>query len=128
MSKQLPAVLLFAIALTMCLGISSPGEATESMPCFAVVPEIHYVSPNPARVLTQVVIKGQSFQPAPWCLYDVTFGGVSTPSFTYIDSNTIVATVPRLPSGKYEVVVHIYVGGSSNPYPIEVLGPSTTDA
>ena len=67
------------------------------------------------------MITGQAFQPPP-CLFDVTFGGISSPAYTFVSASEILATIPAGASGAADVRVHISGGGTTTPFPYTV-GP-----
>jgi hypothetical protein len=107
------------------LALALPGgmlTSTARAQCFGVLPTIELVTPDPAASNTAVTITGTFFQPPP-CLEDVTFGGVSSPAYVWLNYETIGAVVPTLADGVYGVQVHIDFGGTSDPYDIQVAEP-----
>lgn len=126
MSRRASLVAMLMLTLILLGAAPTMTEAVDYL-CYAALPQIHDINPSPATAGGEVIITGLLFQGPP-CLYDVTFGGVSSPFYIFINDGTIGAIVPDLEPGVYDVVVHVRVGGSSNPYALQIEAPPTTGA
>jgi IPT/TIG domain-containing protein len=92
--------------LAVTVAVSDPAGGTASLPnAFNAIGPIRIASVVPSSVLadkvgTVVTIAGMGFTPAT----QVLFGPTEASSKTFVDARTILAAVPSLPEGTYDVV------------------------
>lgn len=115
------------VTITLLL-LSLPLSSAQAQACAGqtVIPVINGITPSSAPVGATVKLQ-VSWTGVGACLEKVTFANTKSPLAVWDGIATVTAVVPNRDPGPAPIIVDMYVGGPSNPFPFEVLAGGFVD-
>ena len=118
-SALIPTVAAFAATLATVAAVPLRSASAQACAGPTVIPIVHAAVPGSGSPGTAVVIQVE-WNGVGACLEKVTFGDTRSPFAVWDGITSVTAVVPNRTAGSAPIIVDMYVGGPSDPFPFTV--------